>query len=444
MRANIHLPPEARSLGSDLPAAGAGQPKWLLVLCFSRFAASLAFMIYPGALAAVIPAWGMTASEAGLIQTIFNISYAASLVLTGWVSDQVGAKRVFLWSSALTAVMGVAVALFARSFTSGLLLFSALGLVHGGTYTPSIMLVAEGVPRPQRGAAMGLLLAAASLGYVGSIAITNASVQLSTYEAGFVVCGVAPAIGAIAAWLATRSRPNLFTRRSTLTVVASRRPPWRHRSGLLTMGYTAHCWELLGMWAWMPAFLTAALATLPGGTTGLQGLWIGTTIHLSGCLSAFTMGRASDKLGYRPVLIWLAVSGALCSFSIGWLGAAPSGVLLALAAVYGFTALGDSPVLSTAMTDWVPAGSLGSALAVRSILGFGAGGLAPVAFGYIRDLTPATSSWGVAFAVLGIGGVLAAVCAVLLPKERPADRPPETPDPSDLNHRVRAKRCPEG
>src|SRR3546814_4870181 len=53
-------------------------------------------------------------------------------------------------------------------------------------------------------------------------------------------------------------------------------------SVLLTTGYTAHCWELLGMWAWMPAFLTFVLA----GTSILSplalGLLIAAALHLSG------------------------------------------------------------------------------------------------------------------------------------------------------------------
>jgi MFS family permease len=129
------------------------------------------------------------------------------------------------------------------------------------------------------------------------------------------------------------------------------------------------------------------------------------------------MGSASDHFGRRNVLISLAILGAACSFTIGWLYSEPAPLVLLVAALYGFAALGDSPVLSTAMTESVPKGSLGSALALRSILGFGAGGVAPFAFGLIRDVTPASSSWASAFAILGIGGLLAAGCAMLLPRD---------------------------
>src|SRR3546814_14291110 len=86
--------------------------------------------------------------------------------------------------------------------------------------------------------------------------------------------------------------------------------------------------------------------------------------------------------------------------------------------LYGFAALGDSGVLSTAMADAVPAGQLGRLLALRSILGFGAGALSPLAFGWILDLTnppgALPSQWGWAFTMLAAGGILATLAAWFL------------------------------
>jgi MFS family permease len=176
------------------------------------------------------------------------------------------------------------------------------------------------------------------------------------------------------------------------------------------------------MWAWMPTFLAATFSTsliLSGPT---QGLWIGLSLHLSGSVSAFVIGSASDRFGRRGVLITLALLGAACSFFIGWLNAAPTLLILAVSAIYGFAAVGDSPVLSTAMTESVPKDSLGSALALRSLWGFGAGGAAPFAFGLVRDSAMASAGWGLSFTVLGIGGVLAAVSAILLPPTKQNSR----------------------
>jgi MFS family permease len=67
-------------------------------------------------------------------------------------------------------------------------------------------------------------------------------------------------------------------------------------------------------------------------------------------------------------------------------------------------------VLSTALTEAMPSAHLGTALATRSILGFGGGAISPVVFGMVLDATvtgPAQVSWGLAFASLGVGGLVA-------------------------------------
>jgi MFS family permease len=156
------------------------------------------------------------------------------------------------------------------------------------------------------------------------------------------------------------------------------------------------------------------------GAVGL-GIAIAVALHLSAFVASFTMGQASDRYGRRAVLLVVAAIGALCSFGFGWSGELPALVLLGFAAVYGFTALGDSSVLSTAMSEAVPAAYLGRALAIRSILGIGIGAVAPAAFGAALDLSAPGTGWGWAFALMGVGGLLATVCAALLPaSSRPA------------------------
>ncbi len=72
------------------------------------------------------------------------------------------------------------------------------------------------------------------------------------------------------------------------------------------------------------------------------------------------MGRLADQFGRRIVLILVAASGACVSLVIGWLITWPITLLVCLGLVYYFFAIGDSPVLSTALTEAVEPGYLGS------------------------------------------------------------------------------------
>src|SRR5437899_3072370 len=150
--------------------------------------------------------------------------------------------------------------------------------------------------------------------------------------------------------------------------------------------------------------------------------YLSAAFHLTGLVASSSMGRLSDRLGRKVVLVGLAATSAACSLVFGWLVTAPIAVVFVVGALYGFTALGDSPVLSTPLTEAVSAPYLGAALALRSFLGFGAGAVAPIVFGRILDLTnvpgPSPTTWGWAFVVLAGGGLLAAYSASGLASDR--------------------------
>src|SRR3546814_8049160 len=127
------------------------------------------------------------------------------------------------------------------------------------------------------------------------------------------------------------------------------------------------------------------------------------------------MGQLSDRLGRRAVLLAMAAASMACSFVFGWLVAAPIAIVAAVGAVYFFTAIGDSAVLSTALTEVVEPAYLGPNLELRAAVGFASAGVAPLVFGAVLDATNQPGSppdvWGWAFAVLGLGGLAATLCA---------------------------------
>ena len=394
-----------------------GERSWLVALCLSRFFFNLIYMTYAATLPTLSREWDMTATESGFVQTGFFAGFAISLFFTSWFSDHIGAKRIFLTFCWLSAGASLGFALYARSYVDALWLYSLVGFFQGGTYIPAIMLVSQKLPSERRGAGVGWVLAAMSAGYVGSISLGTGLTATHGYETAFLVCACGSVVGALFGTSAAKRSANVVSKSIEGTGAWSVLFRDR-RSLLLNVGYIGHTWELFGVWAWAPAFLIVSLGDRYAlGAVGL-GIAIAIMLHLSGFFSSFSMGRASDRFGRRIVLIVMAAAGTACSFGFGWAGALPATLLLLFTALYGFAAIGDSAVLSTAMTESVPPEFLGRALAVRSILGIGIGSFAPSAFGAVLDASQPGQGWGWAFVALGIGGLIATVCAVLLPKER--------------------------
>lgn len=396
---------------------------WLLALCLARSAMMAMFMSYAAVLPVLLPAWNMSATMAGSISTGFQGGYAVSLLVFSALADRIGARRVFVWSSWLTAASGLLFALFARSYASGLVLYSLVAIANGGTYTTAIMLLADRYPPARRGAAVGWLIASSSLGYALSLILSGAALAWGGYPAAFFASACGPVLGAVIVAFALRHTPNVVHTRhpeSGFGSVVMKNP----RAVRLMTGYTFHSWELLGMWAWVPAFLAVAFTV--GGAGSVRavelGAYVSASFHLIGLVASSSMGGLSDRLGRRTVLLALATISATCSFLFGWLIGWPLAVLFTVGAIYAFTALGDSPVLSTAFTESVPAAYLGAGLALRSLLGFGAGAIAPLVFGAVLDATNPPGAtptlWGWAFVTLGLGGVGAAWSAFGLARDR--------------------------
>jgi MFS family permease len=367
----------------------------------------------------------MSAAAAGAVGSAFQIGFACSLVGFNLLADRVGARPAFLWSSLAGAPTAIAFALLADGPVSAALLYGLTALSMGGNYTPGLILIAERFPARTRGRATGFFLAATSVGFAASLYLTGAVLARFGWRAALLAASCGPVLGAaVAAWTVW-GMPNRVHPRQAGQGFASeflRNPA----ALLLTLAYTCHSWELLGMWAWTPAFLSASLmlagqelARATGGGARLTALF-----HVTGFLASSTAGHLSDRLGRTTVIIGMLLVSTACSFTFGWLVAAPFWLLLLVGLVYGFSSVGDSPVLSVALTEAVAPQVLGSALAVRSLLGFGAGAVAQWAFGKVLDLTnpgPPYTEWGWAYGLLGLGGAIGLLSTIWL-RLRPESR----------------------
>jgi MFS family permease len=395
---------------------------WLTGVCLSRFLMALVFTSYAAVLPVLQREWDMSATAAGSVASAFQIGYAISLVAWNLLADRIGARPVFLWSSIAGAPAAMAFALFAGGPLSAALLYGLTALMIGGNYTPGLILIADRFPPGTRGRATGFFLAATSIGYAASLFVTGTVLTRWGWRAALVTASLGPVVAAVVAAWTVWDTPTVIHPRTEGQGFGSE--VLRNPGALLLMaGYTFHSWELLGMWAWTPAFLSAALmhqgAELARATGG--GARISALFHLTGFLASLSAGWLSDRFGRTAVIIAMLAASTACSFFFGWLVAAPFWLLLVVGLVYGFSAVGDSAVLSVGLTEIVAPHVLGSALALRSLLGFGAGAVAQSAFGLVLDATNTArpfTQWGWAYSLLGVGGAAGLVSTLWL-RRRP-------------------------
>lgn len=393
---------------------------WLTGICFSRAFAGLVVMTYAAALPILQKEWGMSATVGGSISSGYHIGYAVSLVVFSNLADIVGPKPLYLGSMSVGAILSLAFALFARDYLSALILYTLVGMSLGGTYTTGLMILADHYPVQRRGMAIGFFIASSSLGLALSLVLSGIAFPIGGYKLSFLLTCLGPLVGSILAWISLMTTQVSVEKRQKqqrfVKEVLGNRPAM-----LLISGYTFHSWELLGMWAWTPAFLASCLVF--SGEEGLKaagwGSYINALFHVTGLLASFSMGMLSDHLGRARVILMLSGMSAVCSFVFGWSMGWPLILVIAIGLIYAFSALGDSPVLSAALTEVVKTSYVGAAFGLRSLLGFGAGALSPLVFGAILDWTNPIAAgmqyhnWGWAYSILGLGGLCAVVTAYI-------------------------------
>jgi MFS family permease len=333
----------------------------------------------------------------------------------GFLADHFGAKRAYILAGIAACVSPWAFVLFADGFWSAFWLHAFTGLCQGGTYTPALALINDHIGRERRGRAMGYFIAGSSAGYAICLGVAGLALQFTGWRGALAAVALLPVISWVSGVLVLRGTPNrVHARPAGESLFGSLPAVWKNRKGMLSIwGYTFHNWELLGLWAWLPAFLTAALVA-HGAAPEYALLFAGLT-YVANIGGSIVGGTMADRWGRtQTILTWSCVSLAL-SFSIGWLIAVPVALLVALACLYNFAAIADSSTHSTVLAESVPPHYLGVAYAVRSVVGFGAGVVSPFVFGLALDLAGGGAgatqafAWGVAWTTLGIGALLGPV-----------------------------------
>jgi MFS family permease len=405
-----------------LPGSGA----WLAALCASRVLAASWFVAYSSVLPLTQSEWGLSGKEAGLIQSAFHFGYLTSLFIVGFIADHYGAKRAYILAGIAGCVSPWAFVLFADGFWSAFWLHAFTGLCQGGTYTPTLALINDHIERARRGRAMGYFIAGSSAGYAICLGVAGLALQFTGWRGALGAVALLPVISWVSGVLVLRATPNVVhARPSGESLLAALPTVLKNRKGMLSIwGYTAHNWELLGLWAWLPAFLTAALI-LHGSSAqaaATLALTFAAFTYVANIAGSIVGGTMADRWGRtQTILTWSGVSLAL-SFSIGWLIAVPIALLVTLACLYNFAGIADSSTHSTVLAESVAPHYLGVAYAVRSVVGFGAGVISPFVFGWALDFAGGGKgstdafAWGLAWATLGLGALFGPIATWKLQK----------------------------
>jgi MFS family permease len=381
----------------------------------------LVFINYSAVLPLLKQEWGMNNTMAGSIFSVYQLGYIASGVILSALTDRVNTRNIFILSALWSGTANLLFALFAHDYFSAMILRAFTGIGMGGTYMPGLKLVAERFSSSERGRAIGIYVGSLVLGASLSLAVTGAVASWAGWRAAFVVTSIGVFVGALLSVAVFRDHKQI---RHPKPESSYSREVFRNRPALLMIcGYGSHMWEMYGMRSWLATFFTASLlhhGFPQGKATGVASFASALVIGVGTFATAIT-GTLSDRIGRTHTISLVMTASACCSFIFGWLLNANPWITIAVACLYGYLIVAESPVFSTGLTELVSPGYLGAAMGLQSLIGYSLGMISPTIFGWSLDLCKGYTlwgnkavDWGVAFATAGLGALLGPLFMTLL------------------------------
>ena len=357
------------------------------------------------ATAPIVSEFHLTPGEAAWLTMAVQGGFVAGTLLSALLNlpDVLNARRLF----AIGCVAGAAAnaALAAASHPAPLIaLRVATGVALAWVYPPG-MKVAAGWFERNRGAALGMLIGALTIGSAFPHLLAAASARVPWRTLMLAASTLALAGGAIVLvavgdgpYVASSAR---FDPRAVVRVFAYR--PAR----LATLGYLGHMWELYAVWTWIAAFAAASLHVAPFGDappSSPAGSAVAFVTIASGAVGSAVAGAFADRVGKARIASWAMMASATCAALAGVAFAVSPVAVVALAVVWGVAVVADSAQLSALVAEHSPRDHVGTALTMQTCSGF----LLTMVSIRIVPIVARAVGWQWAFLVLVPGPLLGA------------------------------------
>lgn len=287
----------------------------------------------------LVPEFGLSPNQMGLVFSISNIGLVIGAALGGWLADRVGRKPVFIGAVATFGVFTLGVAL-ASNFTMLFLLRFLAGLGFGGAM-PNMMAMSTELSGPGRRAqTAAAMFCGMPIGGGLSALLTQFLPPDMDWRALFVVGGVLPTLLVPALWFfmvetLPPSQHKTAKRQSTWHVLFGdgRAKP----SLLLWSAFLPTVLILYLILNWLPTLVVAK------GFSRSVAPQSAVAFNFVAVVGAMLFARWVDKRGTRTALV-VAYVGLIATLMA--LGAATNqAVILLLSGVLGFFLLGANYAL---------------------------------------------------------------------------------------------------
>lgn len=319
---------------------------------------------------AVVPAlrgeWSLSDSTSTWLTIAVQLGFVCGTLLSAFLNlpDIIRARYLVAVCAMAGAATNAAFGYYAHGPGVGITMRFLTGVFLAGVYPPGMKVMASWF-RSSRGAALGVLVGALTLGKASPYLINGLGSQNWRYNILF--SSLLAVVGALIVLLFVGDGPFMlpsgrFDWKQVAKVFSNR------GVRLANFGYFGHMWELYAMWAWAPVMIRASLAV--DGNPGQLAEVTSFLVIGCGAVGCVVAGLIADRVGRTLVTSWaMAISGSCCLL-IGFLFGANPLFLVLVAAIWGATVVADSAQFSTCVTELGNPQYIGTALTIQTCIGF--------------------------------------------------------------------------
>lgn len=376
--------------------------RWLVAaMCVGQVANLLSHVVVPAVMAQhLMPLWGLTASEAGIMASAYSLGYMASVPVLMTLTDRIDARVVLLVGSIVMGAATVAFGLFASGLLSASLLWGLAGIGCAGAYMPGLRAMTDRLGAGDHSRSITLYSACFSLGVGLSFLASQVIADGYGWRMAFVITGIAPIVMVGVCLLMKPAWPIRGEQR-----LIDFRPVLRNRRAMgYILGYGVHCFELYGFRTWLVAFWSYIIARSGSDAALVDPITLSVIITLLAVPATVLGNEGAIRFGRHRSIATVMWESAVVAFGVVLLVSAPPVFLLVLLLAYAFTLPGDSGALTSGMAMSANASERGATMALHSMVGFGMAALGGVAVGLAIDAAGGPESnagWSAAFVVMG-------------------------------------------
>ena len=310
--------------------------------------------------------------------------------------------------SACVAGIANAILIFEPGVVLSLLSRLLTGMALAGIYPTVIKFIATWFKKG-RGFAMGIMLSALTLGSALPHLIRAVGVQFD-WKWVISMSSLACLLAATLFAFVLHDGPHQFSKTKADVYQFGR--IIRDRPVMLAnIGYFGHMWELYAMWGWFFAYAIAAKST---GLALENAALLTFLVIAAGAPGCVFGGWLADQLGRCRATAMLMIVSGISALLIGLFFNGPSWLFIAIALIWGFTAVADSAQFSAAVTELSDQTMVGSTLAFQMGIGFA---ITIFVIWLLPIIAENTGSWRWCFVILAPGPFLGASSMLLLRRE---------------------------